>query len=337
MTQPLNRHCSSAPGKTAAVIVTFNGARWISACLESLRGEDIDIVIVVDNASRDETRSMVLEACPAAVLIRLDCNRGFGMANNLGIQRALDLGAEYVCLINQDLTMGHGSIAKMVSVLAADSQIGMVSAFQLTYDGHGINPPFIQFMPNRFWDDLLLREVAERYEVEFAPAAAVAISKRVFLDVGGFDPLFFMYGEDDDLCTRLRTRQWKVVMAPEARVRHRDGQMNANRSLGWQCNWEYSRLVLYLKESRRSIMGGLLSGIRYWGFPKSLRLLAARFVAICRCLARARTIASHKAAIPFVFAAGSETDAGDFRDASAVNGENEGIQATARESSPCAT
>lgn len=337
MTQPFGRRSLPVAARTAAVIVTHNGARWIAACLASLRGEVLDLVIIVDNASRDETLALAAEACPAAVLIQLDSNRGFGMANNYGIQRALDLGAEYVCLVNQDLTIEPGCISRMVSALCQEHRVGMTAALQLSYDGAALNPGFLEFVPARLWSDLVLSEARESYDVEVIPAAAIVISRIALQEAGGFDPLFFMYFEDFDLCSRLRSREFRILMVPDARVRHWDGAVNARRSLAWHCTWEYSRLVLHLKRSRRSFFPALVSGMKYAGFPRSWKQAAARLAAICRCLGRARRIALHTAGIPFEFAARSETSARDFRKGSALNGENEGIPEKARDGSPCAT
>jgi GT2 family glycosyltransferase len=287
--------------RTAVVIVTFNGAGWIRACLDSLREESIDWVIVVDNASTDDTLSIARQANSGVLAIALERNLGFGMANNYGIQRAFDLGAEFVCLINQDLTVERGCVGRLTSAVSTSESLGMVSAMQLTYDGAAIDPIFRRYMPDRFWDDLLLRRTAECYDVDFVPAAAVAISRRALLEIGGFDPLFFMYAEDEDLCFRMRARNWKLAVVPGARVLHWHGLVNVKRSFRWLCNLEYNALISHLKQSHRSIVPAFLSWFRRIGPPKSAAQVLARILAFARCVGLARRIARHKTSIPFAF------------------------------------
>jgi GT2 family glycosyltransferase len=296
-------NCPRASHSTVAVIVTFNGSQWIGACLESLRAEGLAQIVIVDNASADDTVERARQALPSAVIIGLERNKGFGRANNIGIQKALDLGAQFICLINQDLTVEPGCIDKLARALAADERLGIVSALQLTYDGAAVDPIFRLYMPDRYWDDLLLRSTADRYDVDFIPAAAVAMPRRALLETGGFDPLFFMYAEDEDLCFRMRARNWKLSVVPEARVLHWHGFVNARRSFAWVCNLEYNGLLAHLKQSPRSMVLSFMSWFKRMRLPKTPAHFLARTLAFARCVALAPTIARHRDSVPFVFTA----------------------------------
>jgi GT2 family glycosyltransferase len=309
-----------------AVIVTFNGARWIVACLQSLQSEYVDQIIVVDNASTDDTVQLVRQTSPSVIVIRSPENEGFGRANNIGIQKALDLGAEYVCLINQDLTVEPGCISKLVAALRTSDDMGMASALQLNYHGSAIDPAFKTYLPEVFWDDLFARSVGSSYDVEFAPAAAVAIPAKQLFKLGGFDPLFFMYGEDTDFCLRMRRAGLRISIVPDARVKHWHGLLNLKRTFQWNCNLEYTQLVLHLKQSRRVFGIALLSWLRWTGFPKSPGQFVARIVGIWRCLRRVRQIAAHRVAVPFPFRGGS---AGRLAEGSQSVARNDATVATA--------
>ena len=89
--------------KIFAIVVTYNGMRWYDRCFGSLRNSDMPVeTIVIDNASTDETVSYIKEHFHEVCLIESKENLGFAKANNIGIKRALDNGADYVFLLNQD-------------------------------------------------------------------------------------------------------------------------------------------------------------------------------------------------------------------------------------------
>lgn len=85
---------------TYIIIVSYNGMPWLEKCLKSCGKFP---VIIVDNSSTDETVSFVEDNFPNVILLRQALNLGFGQANNIGIRYALDIGAENVFLLNQDV------------------------------------------------------------------------------------------------------------------------------------------------------------------------------------------------------------------------------------------
>ena len=205
------------PERISAVIATYNGADWIEECLDSIREGAVGEVVVVDNASTDDTVSRVKRYGEFVKLIELHRNLGFGRANNVGIQMALDGSAQYVCLLNQDMIVCPGAIALLVESLEKTPDFAMAGAFQLLLRDDRIDPVFRGCIPPDFWDDLLLRTPGELYEVRVVFAAAVVLRRADLFLVGGFDPLFFMYGEDEDFCDRLRKAGRKIGVVPKAR------------------------------------------------------------------------------------------------------------------------
>ncbi|RQO55610.1 hypothetical protein DBR47_20375 [Paucibacter sp. KBW04] len=234
--------------RIACVIVSYNGAAWITQCLQSLRdSRDVFLqLIVVDNASTDQTASLV-RACSDVELIATGSNLGFGRANNLGIARALQLGAEYVFILNQDAQVAPEALAKLCEQAADQPGLGILCPLQLDAQGQALDPTFLHyylgpFAPALLNDALLARPLQARYGVDAMPAAAWLMPRRFLEQVGGFDPLFFMYCEDDDLCNRARHHGWGIALVPAAHFFHcrgfhgqlsresRRGQFNRRRS-----------------------------------------------------------------------------------------------------------
>jgi len=211
--------------RIACVIVSYNGAAWIEQCLQSLRESSLrPQVIVVDNASSDATVAIV-RASGDVKLIETGSNLGFGRANNIGIAHALQMGAEHVFILNQDAHVAADALTKLHEQALAHPELGILCPLQLDANGVSIDPTFLRyylapFSPALLDDAVLDRELQEHYRVEAVPAAAWLLTRPFLEQVGGFDPLFFMYCEDDDLCSRALHHGWGIAVVPAARFYH---------------------------------------------------------------------------------------------------------------------
>jgi len=284
----------------AVVIPVHNGRDFLAANLESLcdQTQPPDLVVVVDDCSSDGSLDVARTCSPGIMTARLPMNEGFGRASNHGIRLALAAGADYVLVLNQDTVLERNACETVRDVLCGNPTFGMMALFQLRYDGAGIDPIFRQFLPAAWFDDLYFGRQRPVYEADFVPAAAAVLRCRTLEEVGGFDPLFFMYKEDRDLCKRLLAHGWKIGISTGARVRHRCGQVHAERTWRWDCNWAYSDALYHLKWSPRPWPIPIVTLLKYFFRPPSARELAARLVAVLRCLSQLRTIARHRAGNP---------------------------------------
>lgn len=214
------------------VIVSFNGSRYIKKCLQTV-GDGFN-VIVVDNCSTDETREVCREFS-LFELITLSSNIGFGQANNIGINKALSEGAEYVFLLNQDAYLEKDCVEKLIEVHKINRDYGILSPVHLTGKGDELDYNFDCYLDNIYnskWKlDLLLGTVKDVYALPFVNAAGWLIPRATLEKVGLFDPMFFHYGEDDNYCQRVRYHGLKIGVVPEARLLHdREGRINVLRN-----------------------------------------------------------------------------------------------------------
>ncbi len=211
--------------KVFVVIVTFNGAPWIRGALQSLRDSSHPCVaVVVDNASGDGTAGIVRQEFPEAVLIESGANLGFGRGNNLGIEYALRQGGDAVFLLNQDAYITPQAIALMVEFLQAHPEFDIVSPLHCSPDLSRVDPntqnAYLQRHAPGYLSDACLDRVQPHYAIRGINAAAWMLRAAVFRQVGGFDPLFFMYGEDDDLIDRFSHHGLRTALLPAARIVH---------------------------------------------------------------------------------------------------------------------
>ncbi|WP_432409977.1 glycosyltransferase family 2 protein [Rasiella sp. SM2506] len=208
--------------KINIIIVTYNGIPWLQECLSSC--EDFPVV-VVDNDSSDGTVALIKKKFPKVQVFPQKQNLGFGQANNLGIRYALANGANYVFLLNQDAYLETGCIEKLVAVQKRNAKYGILSPVHLNGNGNVLDKSFSGFLAyknNRFFysDFVLKKPLQEIYDVPFVNAAGWLLSKNILETIGGFDPIFFHYGEDDNFCQRARFHGFKIGVVPTTYLRH---------------------------------------------------------------------------------------------------------------------
>lgn len=215
----------------AVVVLAHNGLEDTLGCLASLAFTRWDAltIILVDNGSWDRTAEVVRTCHPTVSLIQQEKNVGFAEGNNIGIRRALDLGADYVFLLNNDTTIAADAIARCIEVAQLHPDTGAVCP--LIYFAE---PPNLiwyagaTFDPHRAHSGRMLgyREVDSGQfesvrETAWATGAAVLVPRRVLEQVGLLDTeLFFLY-EDVDWSLRARHAGYRIYVVPQAKVWHR--------------------------------------------------------------------------------------------------------------------
>lgn len=209
--------------KIFTIIVSFNGMKWIEKCLQSVISQSE--VIVIDNNSSDETVGFIKNNFPEVILLPQDKNWGFGKGNNLGLSYALKNGADYVFLLNQDAYIEKDTLEKLVEVANNNPEFGIISPIHLNADGTALETYFADFMSLKYSksfypDHVINRKVKDIYPVHFINAAAWLIPKNILKEIGGFDPIFWHYGEDDNYCQRVLFHNYKIGIVSGAFIRH---------------------------------------------------------------------------------------------------------------------
>ncbi len=213
--------------KIFVIIVTYNGMKWIEESIQSLLSSALKVaIIIVDNNSADGTVSFIKEKYNEDVfLIESKENLGFGKGNNIGISYALKNDAEYVFLLNQDAFVENDTLEKLVKVANNNPEFGIISPIHLNSEGTALERYFSTFMnlnnsPFFYSDFILKNKISEIYETKFVNAAAWLIPRKILSQIGGFDPIFWHYGEDDNYCQRIKYHKYKIGVVPNAFMRH---------------------------------------------------------------------------------------------------------------------
>ncbi|MDR2745475.1 MAG: glycosyltransferase family 2 protein [Desulfovibrio sp.] len=225
------------PDSLCIVIVTYNAAKWLDTCLGPL----VDMpehwkLIIVDNASGDDTIRLAREKVPRARIIENRSNLGFGRANNLGLQAALAENAAHVLLLNQDVCISVADITRLAELQKDNPEYCVISPAHLDATGANVDYSFADSMLPKnckgIMADSLQGCVKQLYPVKFVCAAIWLVSRRCLQTVGGFNPAFFHYGEDNNYLQRLAYHGLKCAIAPGVFARHYRKQGAKSKPLG---------------------------------------------------------------------------------------------------------
>ena len=224
----------------AVVIVNYNTGDYLERCLASLerhRGNIAVDVLVIDNASHDDSHRAAVAAHPPTRLIENAENVYLSPAWNQGIR---ETQAPYILLLNPDTEWWRGTLDDLVAVTRRHPRAGIVGPIVRDSDGavypsgrafprigdavgHAFLSPFAP--GNRFtrryhiegWD-----RTTERI-VDWVSGCCMLFPRKAFDEVGGFDEAFLLYGEELDIATRLSGAGWSVVFTPEVEILHERG------------------------------------------------------------------------------------------------------------------
>ena len=229
---------STAPVSVA--VINYNGRHYLEELLGSLERQTRPPLetLLVDNASRDESLDFVRREFPRVRVLPQPRNLGFSRAANLAAETAR---GTWLALLNTDLRLEPDWLEELVAAAGTAPSIAAVSSKLRLYDQpHRLNG--VGGCMNRLgytWDRGMGEEDRGQYdrsrEVLFACAGAALFHRNRFREAGGFDPRFFMYHEDVDLCWRLWLLGFRVVTAPGAvAYHHLSASTREDRGLLWR-------------------------------------------------------------------------------------------------------
>ena len=278
------------PVDLSIIIVSFNTKDLLERCLASLfkflKGINFE-VIVVDNASQDGSPQMAMEKFPQVKLIVNKKNLGFGTANNQGVKKSK---GRWLFFLNSDAYLVDDSILKLLEKLSENSMVGAASPLILNEDrtiqqsvGFFPNLPQVFYWMS-FIDDLpggetlrpyhvdhdkfYLAETSSAYakdqKVDWITGAAMFIRKDVFEKIKGFDEKIFLYGEDVDLCYRVKKAGFEIIFSPVAKIVHLGRGSHRRENIGAIVG-EYKGLLYFYKKHRGALAQFFLQLLFKWG------------------------------------------------------------------------
>lgn len=225
------------------VIVNYNTRELLKNCLQSIYQMTADIsfeIIVVDNASSDDSLLMLESLYPEVICIISPSNIGFGKANNLGVKNA---NGEFLLLLNSDTLLIENSVFKLHNFFVrkeTELSLAVLGCKLINVEGTVMNSgggfPRVKNDINEYYyliaEKLFFKKIKPRdiydfnkpfFEIDYVIGADMFMRKSLFLDVNGFDPKFFMYYEESDLQYHIRKLGFKIYVTTDTQIIHLEG------------------------------------------------------------------------------------------------------------------
>ena len=259
------------------IILNYNGRDDTLACLRSMEHLTYPNaqVIVIDNGSTDGSAEAFRTQHPRFTLVETGANLGFTGGNNIGIRHALEQGADYIMLLNNDTIVAPDMLDVMVEMMEANPKVGVTGPMIYYYDspetiwsaGGGID-----WSHGLTWmiglDELDKAQFGQApRSVDFVTGCAILARRNVWEKVGLLDDKFFMYYEETEWCVRARRAGFEIMHIPSAMVWHKIS--TAQRAAS-------TRTYYYMTRNRLLFLYRSHVGLRTWA--NTLFELARTFV-----------------------------------------------------------
>lgn len=258
--------------RASVIIVSYNSREYLSGCLPSLipsLGQQ-DEIIIVDNASSDNTSPWLIQQYPEIHLIRSNQNLGYAGGNNLGAKHA---HGKYLVFLNPDTIVDKNWLDSLINVLDNNPKVGLATSKIFLLQ----NPQTINTCGNdvHISGITLCRGMnqpsnlySKQEEVSAVSGAAFAIRTDLFNSLGGFDESFFMYMEDTDLSWRARLNGALCMFVPHSLVHHAYSLQFGTEKVFYQERNRYMLLIKTLKAPTLILLIPVfvLSELISWGF-----------------------------------------------------------------------
>jgi GT2 family glycosyltransferase len=233
----------------SVIIVNWNALAYLPAALQSLyaaRGHLDMEVLLVDNASADDSVAWVRAHYPQVIIIANEHNLGFAAGNNQGIARAR---GRYILLLNPDTEIPPETLEQFIAFMDAQPRVGVAGprlqgpSGKIQGGAAGHDPSFItifnfatflyRLFPRYFpglWLPRSLYQTGEPIPVDWVSGACMVLRREAVAQVGMMNERYFMYSEDVELCRRIRAAGWQAICLPGIHVTHHIG--GSSRQLG---------------------------------------------------------------------------------------------------------
>lgn len=293
------------------VIVSFNSRDVLLPCLESIYASSPRLsfeVILVDNGSKDGSLQEVRRRFPSVAVIEPGYNSGYTGGNNIGYRQAT---GRNVLFLNPDTRIKERTLDELVSRADSNPQFGAIGPKVLKQDGSlqlSCYPPptvmnvlcsvlLLDYIPG--WESLSgikthyrPDEYTQEMEVGAVSGCCLLVPRRVLDETGAFDEDYWMYGEEDDLCERIRKSGYRILYTPSVSIVHLGGATTDDHTLRWRIHVEHNRRLFFAKhrgkaslvairaillfDTVRRILAGTLRMILTGGCSRKYRLKVAR-------------------------------------------------------------
>lgn len=270
-------------------VLTWNGRKHLGEFLPSVIANSANAeVVVIDNASTDDTLTFLAEHYPDLRVVQNTTNSGYAGGYNEGLRQ---LEAEYFVLLNSDVEVTPGWISPLIAAMENDRSVAaaqpivrsFLKATHFEYAGAAggfMDKDYYPFCRGRMFDHA--EEDKGQYntctEIFWATGACLFVRSSSFWEAGGFDPEFFAHMEEIDLCFRMKNEGKKIICVPESTVYHLGGgTLNYNSPAKTYLNFRNNLFLIHKNHFTSSLFAKVLKRLFLDGIAGAKFLVAGRF------------------------------------------------------------
>lgn len=257
--------------QVAVILVNWNGKKDTLACLASLKrvpmGQRVNVsVIVVDNGSTDDSVAAIKKNFSDVEVLETGRNLGFAGGNNVGVRRAIEDGADFVWLLNNDTTAGKNALTALIDVFA-DRRVGIAGSKIYFAPGNEFHKERYQkqeqgkvlwytgglidwqnmYASHRGVDEVDKGQYDEVVETSFVTGCSMMVRKEVLEKIGLLDEKFFAYLEDLDFCLRAKRMGYRLLYVPQSVIWHKNAGSSGVGSDTHQYYMTRNRLIVGMR------------------------------------------------------------------------------------------
>lgn len=243
----------------AIIIVNFNGAKDTIECVRSIEKncklENLEIIIV-DNASSENDKKLLLDNLKENKVILNDRNMGFAVANNIGIEYAINRNFENILLLNNDTLITKCSLEDMLRVLNENKEIGAVSCSilynserdKIWFDGGNIN--WKTYLSTHDNMKKIFKKTNDIVDVGFISGCCLMVKKEVIDKIGMLPTEYFMYFEDTDFSAKIIDSGYKMKIVKKAVIYHKVSASSGGEESPFSIQWCNRNRLIFMKKYR---------------------------------------------------------------------------------------
>lgn len=212
------------------IILNYKGYEDTCECVDNLLQQDYVNykILIVDNDSQDESYEKLVCRYPDLQVIQTGENLGYAGGNNVGIQIAMQNGAKYIGILNNDIKAESNLISEMIKAFEGDEKLGMAGPAICEWEKDEIQSAGANV--NMFTTNTTLNYRSQNYqmipktpiECDYVGGAAMFVRKKVIEDIGNIPEIYFLFFEETEWCIHARKKKYKVQCIPSVRIWHKE-------------------------------------------------------------------------------------------------------------------
>lgn len=214
---------------TYAIILNYNSSEESIALFQNLEelNEKSLVVLVIDNASPEEDRQKLTESIPKSNLVFNKQNKGYAAGNNVGINIALQKGADYIWILNPDIRVEKESLSVLLSTMNADEEIAAIGPRILRREDKEV---IFSDGEKLYFDEKCSTEhknswlkeaevpASLDYDIDYIDGSCILLRARALGEIGILPERYFLYFEETHWCTEAKSKGWKLAVNSNAKV-----------------------------------------------------------------------------------------------------------------------